>query len=251
MTATRRRKRRRKRNVVDLKRFVLCTVTLVLLAFVMLTVFNSPYFAVKHIRVIGNKLVPAKQIMTTMKPFEGGNIFLTKERAISRLMKQNPIVASAHIHRRLPRTIIVHVFERKAHFVLNTGTAMYVVDPGGAPFRIITTPDPKLPMVICGIPGRIVLGRPLSSPGFSSARECLLLSQSKKIPEVSKITVDQSGCLCLNVRDKFQVKLGRPEGLPDKFDVVQRVLKQVPDFYERGLYIDVTCPGEPALKYAE
>lgn len=234
-----------------MKRLVLCLVSLALLTELVLVFLNSPQFAIKQVWVKGNKVIPTQQILRQIPYAYGSNIFLIKERRISEIMKRNPIVATAHIHRKLPRTIIVHIFERKPHFVLNTGVALYEVDRSGVPYRIVKAADPNQSMVICAVPGKIVLGRPLKSPGFTFGRECLLLAQAKKISSAAKITVDQTGYICLNVRGKFQVKLGRPEQLSVKLGLVKRVLEQVPEFKQRGMYIDVTCPDAPALKFAE
>jgi cell division protein FtsQ len=222
-----------------------------LLVVIVATLFNSPQFMIRKVVIHGNKLVPTKQIAHDLGFANGSNIFTLRAKAIARTLTRNPIVASAHIHRKLPRTLIVEVTERRPHFTLNTGTALYEVDRGGIPYRLVKTADPAVSVIACAVPRKIVLGKPLRSPTVSTARECLLLMQSKKIFSAVKITVDQTGYLCLNVGDKFQIKMGRPEGFSGKLDVVQRVLKQVPDLVERGGYIDVTSPGGEAFKYAD
>lgn len=215
------------------------------------TLFNSPQFMIRKVVIRGNKLAPTQRIKRDLWFANGSNIFMVKGKVIARTLTRNPIVASAHIHRELPRTLIVDVTERRPHFTLNTGTALYEVDRGGIPYRLVKTADPNVSMIVCAVSRKITLGKPLRSPTVSAARECLLLVQSKKIFTAVKITIDRTGYMCLNVRDKFQVKMGRPEGFSGKLDVVQRVLKQIPDLVERGGYIDVTCPGGEAFKYAD
>jgi cell division protein FtsQ len=245
------RRRRRKRHFIDRWRVALCLASIALLVVIVATLFNSPQFMIRKVVIRGNNLMPARQIARDLAFANGSNIFTIKGKVIARTLTRNPIVASVHIHRKLPRTLIVEVTERRPHFTLNTGTALYEIDRGGIPYRMVKIADPKVSMIACAVSQRIILGTPLKSPTVSAARECLLLVQSKRIFSAVKITVDQTGYLCLNVGDKFQVKMGRPEGFSEKLDVVQRVLKQIPDLVERGGYIDVTSPGGEAFKYAD
>ncbi len=230
---------------------MLCLGCIALAVEVVMTLFNSPQFMIRKTIVHGNRLVPVRQVLQDVRFATGQNIFLVKDKAIVRTLTRNPIIASVHIHRKLPRTLIVDVTERRPCYVLNTGTAFYEVDRSGIPYRIMPAEDPGLSAIVCGVSERVILGKPLRSPTVAKARECLLLAQSKKIFSAVEITVDQTGCLCLNVRDKFQVKMGRPDQLSDKLNLVQRVLGQVPEFKQRGMYIDVTCPDAPAFKLAD
>ncbi len=242
------RLRRRKRYSVNVKRLLLIMLSLMVLALLIITLFSSPTFAIRKVLVTGNTLVPAKEVLQRVNFVMGGNVFLIKEEEVAAALKQNPIVATAHLRRKLPTTLLVQVIERKPHFVLNTGTALYEVDPGGLPYRLVKTADPNLSMIVCRIPGRVIPGKSLTAPAFVSARNCLLMAESRKVFGTVKITIDPTGYLCLNVQDRYQVKIGQSDQLAEKLDVAKRVVEQVSEFRQRGLYIDVTCPREPAFK---
>ena len=244
-------RRRRKRYAINKKRLVLSLILFALGVELVLVALTSPQFAIEKLKVTGTRVIPVSEVLRELSFMKGSNIFKVDERKVADLLKKNPVVADVRLHRRLPRTLIVSITERKPELLLKTGTALYDVDRLGIPYRAVVKVDTKLPLIACTISDRITLGRPLKSPAFKTARRCLLLAQAKKVFRPAKITVDQSGHLCLNVRDEFQVKLGTPEQLSRKLDLAEQVVEQIPEFRQRGVYIDVTCPDASALKLAE
>lgn len=244
-------RRRRKRRALRMKRLVLSLIVLALGAELVAVAMTSPQFEIEKLKLIGTRVVPTSQVLRELSFLKGSNIFKVDERKVAGLLKKNPIIADVRVHRRLPRTLIVSVTERKPHLILKTRGALYDVDRSGIPYRTVGQVDARLPLISCAVSNKIIPGRPLSSPAFKTARRCLLIAQTKKVFRPAKITVDQSGHLCLNVRDEFEVKLGTPEQLSRKLDLAEQVVEQVPEFRQRGMYIDVTCPDASALRLTE
>lgn len=245
------RRGRRKRYAIDKKRLVLSAVLLILGVELALAAFTSPFFAVKKIRPVGNKTIPAAEIVQRAKLPGNSNIFLVRKGAVASRLTKNPVVKEVRVYRKLPDTLLVCVEERQPHLVLSTAGVLYEVDSSGVPFRVVKRVGTKLPVISCTIPGRVALGKRLDALDFASAMECLLLAREKKIFRVTKITVDRNDDLCLNVRDEFQVKLGRAEQLSKKLDIAAQAMEQIPECRQRGKYIDMTCPEAPALKLRE
>jgi cell division protein FtsQ len=179
------------------------------------------------------------------------NIFLINKQALEQRVENEPAVKEVRLYRRLPNTLIVRVIERKPELILETSKALYEVDSEGVPYRIAKKVDSSLPLITCGMVGSIRLGQQLRTPEFLIARNCLLLAKNKKMFNVAKLSVDQSQELCLNVRDGYQVKLGRPEQLSEKLDIAAQAVAQIPEFRERGEYVDVSCPEAPAIKLTQ
>lgn len=241
-------RRRRKRHVVNKMRLAVSAVVLILVVELTVVALTSPLFAVKKVRVVGNKTVPSAEILRALRLSSDSNIFLVNKQQVAAKLEGNPVINHVRLRRRLPGTLIVAVVERKPRLILETGGVLYEVDSWGVPFRVVKRLNGKLPVISCAVPGRIALGKPIYAAAFDVARECLLLAQEKKIAGLLKITVDQNRDLCLNVRDEFQVKLGRPEQLSEKLDIAVQVREQIPEFRQRGEYIDVATPEAPAFK---
>lgn len=242
-------KRRRKRYRINAKRLIISLGLLALLVELIAVALTSPWFSVRKVKIEGNRLLPSARILALLELPPDSNIFLVKKQPLERRVARSPVVKDVRVRRRLPDTLIVQISERKRDLVLRTPTANYEVDASGVPFRTVAQPGTGVPVISCALQRRPVLGRPIREKRFLSARNCLLLVRAKKIFRVSEITVDPAGDLCLNDRDGFQVKLGRPEQLSEKLDKAALAVEQLPEFREHGEYIDVTCAEAPALKF--
>lgn len=240
------RRQRRKRYVINVKKLVLSFLLLLLAGEITWAAFSSPWFYVTKIKPIGNRLMSSKEVKERLNLPNHTNIFVIKKRTLISGVKKNPVVKDVRLYRLLPGTLIVQVIERKPVFVLSIGEKLYEVDHSGIPFRSVKNAYSALPVISCNVPCVIVGKRPNSSV-FNTAMECLLMAQKMKF-RVVKLSVDQSQDLCLNIRDGYQVKLGRPDRLVDKLDVAARTVDQIPEFRQRGEYIDVSCPEDYAFK---
>jgi len=242
------RKGRRKRYSVNRKRLALSFLLLLLVGEFVFAALTSPVFSIKRVKVMGNRMVPASEVVRRLNLPANTCIFRIDKQAMAGRVCENPVIKRVTLHRALPRTLVVRVTERRPDFLLKTSAGVYEVDSSSVPFRLVDKVDARLPVIECGLPRRPVLGRKLTGSTLNSARKCLLLAREKKSLRVAKITVDQNNDLCLNVRDGFEVRLGRPEQLSKKLDIAAQSVEQIPELRQRGEYLDVTCPDAPAMK---
>lgn len=250
-SAAGRRPVRRKRRMIHVRRFVLSVLLLLFGVELVLAVLTSPWFYVKTVRVEGRRTIPLAEIAGSLHVPPKSNLFLFQTERIVRKLELNPAVQNVVVRRRLPGTIMVQVFERRAQLILSSRGRLYAVDSDGLVFCAIKEPLPGVPVVQCSVPGRIAVGKKVEAPKFLAARRCLQLAEEKKNFRVAKITVDQNNDLCLNVRDGPQIRLGQAERLSEKLDIAGRAAEQIPGVGRRAEYIDVTCPEAPALKLRE
>lgn len=249
--AVHRRRVRRKRYIVNAKRLMLCILLILLAVEVALAAYTSPWFYVKHKRVVGNKTVSSSEILDRLQIPHNCNIFALNKREAESRLAGDSVVKEVRLYRRPPNTLIIRVVERMPDLVLSTGGKLYEVDSSAVPFRVVDEADARLPVLSCEVRERIILGQPLDDAAFNTGRNCLLLARAEKKLRVAKLTVDPKNYLCLNTTDGFQVKLGRPEQLSEKLDIAARAVEQIPEFSKSGQYIDVTCVEAAALKLAE
>lgn len=207
-------------------------------------VLKSPWFEIKNVIVYGRKLVAQEFVARRTRIPEKSNIFTFSMRSIADRLRPNPIIEKVTVSRRFPDALVVRITERKAYSVLSTRGQFYEVDAGGIPFRTVAAPDPKLPLLSCEVPQAVILGKQIKADDFLMATKCLQLARQLKEFPVGKITVDPNNDLCLNVQGGILIRLGQPQQLQDKLEKAQRTIQLVPDLE----YIDVTCPGAPALK---
>lgn len=241
-------RRRRPRSRVNYKAIAGYTLTTILVALLTYFALVSPMFYVKRVLVTGAKTVGNAAIVRAMDLSSTQNILLVAKRRIVARLLQNPVLKDAVIYRRLPGTVSVRITERDTDVVLDSGGKLYDVDDAGIPFRTSAVADPGCTAIACSVKERVVLGKPLKDDAFLSARSSLLLSRQHGGIPVTRITVDPSGELCLNVKDGFPIKLGRPERLPLKIKIIAKMLDEIPDVVQDGEYIDISCPEAPVYK---
>lgn len=241
-------RRRRKRYKINYPRLIISVLVLALIVELSSVIFTSPYFYIRHREVKGNSIISDKVIIDTLRLPANTNIFRVKKKSLADKLRKIPPIEEVRIGRRLPNTLKIWIKERKPFFILNANSKLYEVDSKGIPFRIVNAPTSKIPVITCNLSKRVILGVKPVSTYFDNAMKCLVLVQERESLQVSKIAVDQTGDLCLNERSGFKVVLGRQENLPEKLDIVVRILEQNPSFKQHGEYIDVTCPEAPAFK---
>ncbi|MDH7480678.1 MAG: FtsQ-type POTRA domain-containing protein [Armatimonadota bacterium] len=244
------KRRRRKRYVINAWRLTLSCLLFLLFLELVATAFTSPWFYITNIKVEGTKILSPKAVVQYLNIPPKTNLFRLQTRRLVKRLQCNPVVFRASVHKVVPGTLVVRITERKPILTLSANDKYYEIDRYSVPFRIVPKPSANLPLVICPAPRKILLGKPLKTQNFNSAIECLLLAQQKKNFTVAKIFVDQNGDLCLNTSDGLEVKMGRPNKLDEKLDIVESAMEQLPSARTGAEYIDVSCGREgSAIKY--
>lgn len=242
------RPKMRRRRSANHRRVVILFLMLVLGGVLGAVALTSPYLYVKKSHVLGLKTIPANDVLQRALIGNECNILRLPKGAIAGRVRTNPVVRDVKIYRRLPDTVVFRVAERSPECILDTGSAKFVVDASGVPFRRMQELVAGLPVIEYNMDKLPVLGRPIKADLFLSAMDVLHQVKARRVEEAGKITVDQSSCLCLNVGESLVVKLGRPVDLAEKVEIAAQTLKRLPELVERGEYLDVTCIEAPALK---
>lgn len=220
-----------------------------LLVEVVVAALTSPYLNITQIIVAGNITISDADITKVVDLPPDTNIFRLKVHGIIDDLLLNPVIKTVRLHRKLPSTLIISIVEREADSLLSASGVMYEVDNEGVAFRAPKKVNDSLPEISYDMPRRVLLGRQITDPAFVASRRCIELSRTVSPLQISKIVVAQNGDLCLNIHDRFIVKLGRPIGLEHKMEIASQVLIQIPRFRATGEYIDVTAPEAPAVRY--
>ncbi len=237
-------RRQRKHYSINAPRLILSLLLILLAGEAVLAVFTSPWFEISRVRTYGRRTAAAQFVKKNTQVPEKSNILRFDTRGMAARLCRDPIIERVTVSRRLPDTLVVRITERKARLVLKTHRKHYEVDEMHVPFRIVAEPNPRLPLLVCRVPERIVLGRPIKTHAFLIAANCLRVATQEKKFLVGKITVDQNNDLCLNDRDGLLIRLGQPQDIEDKLEKAMQTIDLVPDLD----YVDVTCPEAPAFK---
>ncbi|MGI4789082.1 MAG: hypothetical protein ACRYFS_09555, partial [Janthinobacterium lividum] len=81
------------------------------------------------------------------------------------------------------------------------------------------------------------------------AYRLLTLTQADPNLDGTKIVVDQNLNLCLNRKNRPQIRLGQPDALPWKMALADAALSAYGGaLSQRASYIDVSCPQQPVWR---
>ena len=214
--------------------------------------FANPALRVTKVRVDGARTLTPERVFAEARVPNRTNIFWMLRQPLAQRLAQDPVVDHASRRIRLPNLLILSVTERRPRATLAGGGRFWLLDPKGVPYRALDRPEPGLPIVQvapAALPQSVTLGRPLATAWVREAYRLLALVDGRPGLAGAKITVDKSLNLCLNRKDKLQIRLGQPDALPLKVALADASVTAEGGALARGAaYIDVSCPQQPVYR---
>ena len=235
--------RRKKNNLSESVFFIL----LVLVAVFIL--FQSPVFEVRQI-VVSGTTISAETIISVSGISPGQNIFKLDIKSAEKKIQLLPLVKVVNITRKLPATINVNLEERKAVGVLQITDGFTQVDDEGVCLRKIDIANSKMP-VITGVqvdfPG---IGKRMKSEKLSTVLNVVDELPGEILPKLSEVHIDDEGRIQLYMLDGIQCRLGLPEKIKQKGQILLDVLQELQPKGKKIEYIELTYYGNPVVKYS-
>lgn len=248
-TGNRKRPRRNKRRF-NFKRLIWPLVVLVSasgIGYGVAQLLTTPSLQVRRIEVRGTRLLSVSDVRADASAAIGENILTMSKKTIAKKILKRPEVLNVYVGRRLPRTAVLTVTERKAFVTVTNGSGFWLVDDRGLPFHRVGAPLKSVPLVQLPSGAKVALGKKAGSAGLLNAMKCVQASPSLA-GRITKISVDRAGNLCLNIGSDFYVKLGQPVEIREKMNKLSEILMAQPEIGQRVEYINVSCYQAPALK---
>ena len=107
-------------------------------------------------------------------------------------------------------------------------------------------PGANLPLVSCAVVSDLRAGHRVDTVGLAGALKVISDCKPRGGVRITKIDVDQSGELCLNMSDNVAIRLGQEEALPTKIDYIQRIYDDKPGIGSEVASIDLRWPESPS-----
>ena len=210
-----------------------------------------PALRVTQVRVQGAETLTTQQVFEEAQVPSRTNIFWMLRQPLTRRLEADPVIDHASRRIELPHRLVLTVAERRPWAVLAGDGAFWLLDKKGVPYRQLDGPLPGVPLVQAAagaLPETVVLGRPLGLSWLPDAYRLLALVQAAPALDAAKITVDQNRNLCLNSKDRLQIRLGQPDALPLKVALAAATVTANGGALARtAAYIDVSCPRQPVF----
>ncbi len=204
-------------------------------------VLQTPILAIKKITITGLRFSDKKVVNAAAQYLREKNILLVGKGPALKKIGSLSEVADVKIGRTLPDKIWIKVSERKPFAILSNGKENYMVDSDGFIFHELKCPIKGVPLIKMDLSNKLCLGKIGSADDAHSALLVLECAHRKKL-DVTKISIDHTGNMCLNITGKFYIKLGQPDELEYKISQVHNAIVGRPSVARDADYIDASCP---------
>lgn len=217
---------------------------------------RSSRFAIATIAVHGAHRVDPDELRAALPVRVGDNVFADLA-AIARVVRADPWVAAADVHRRLPDTLVIELREHTAAAVLEIGE-LYLVDASGHPFKraeIEAGEAEGLP-ILTGIDRASYAEYP--EPAAATARLAIAAHEGWRgagRPAIGEIHVDPHGGVTLHTYDRaVAIQLGalgsELAGRMRTFDTAWAALSDAERTRARAVHVDAR-PDHVTVAFAK
>jgi len=210
-------------------------------------VVQTPMLVVKEIKITGVTIADKAIVTKSAKSALGKNIITLHKTPILSQIRNLHEVKDVRISRSLPDKIWIHVTEREPDAVVVGPSGCCMVQLDGLVFHSVSKPVSGIPTVDVAKNESLKLGCKCNSPRVLYALSVLNYARKARL-EINKISVDQLGDMCLNMRGGFYVKLGQPDEIARKMSILRETLVYRPSIGKEAAYIDLSCPSAPVWK---
>ncbi len=223
--------------------WVVAVAALVLAGAVGYLVVAWPGFRPRHVRVIGNRIVPTAEILARAGVDPHRNVWLQNTGAMARRIESIPYVLTARVHRRPPATVIIDVTERKPFANLRALRDVALVD---ASLRVLQLGEgSSLPTLAYAGEIALVPGRTVDAESIRTLREILLALRAHDVDatEVSLTAGEVTAILPGGVR----VLLGDEIAAPSATALVEPILTRFALLGRPVRVLDLRSPTTPVV----
>ena len=211
---------------------------------------TSPALAIRKVRVYGLEGLPPVEQEQTRRALEVAqsvNWFRAPLRRLREDTRSLPWVRLASVERSYSNTLFARVTPRQPFLALKVGPTWYETDADGVPIRV-ARPDvaSRLPHVVLQQEWAIHAGYPVGDPALTASIQILQEWQQEHSARMAKIVIDQSGNICLNMRDGMKFQIGQAEDVAAKIALVKNIYARDPGIGQMLASVNLSCPSAPA-----
>ena len=224
-------------------------ITLLFIVAGAIALFKAPMFAVKNIKVTGNKMIKKDGVLDP-KVVLGSNIFLLDTNEVRGKVLENPYIQTVEVKRSIPDGIEVKVVERKMFYKIKLDEKIYVLNNELYIMDIIESDEELALVEIEGVKvdsimvgERITKSDELSRVAFELAEN---LIDKNKESIFSKIDLSDKNDVSI-YKGKIEIILGEVDNLDEKYEKAMVILNSGKVGLKEG-YIDISVPSQPVIK---
>lgn len=212
--------------------------------------FTTPLLHIQHIQVAGAEPLPPSEVARVLDAASlpnKTNFLLAPVNRVQTQVRALPWIRSANVHRHFPATVTVEMTLRESVAQVQTTNGRWEVDTNGLPIRAVRSEmASRLPLIVWQQPKAVQPGVVFGDHALQSALALSQWAQKETAVRLTKIEVDQSDNICLNMKDGIPIKFGPDSELESKQTLVANLYRRDPNIAQRIQEIDVSCPSDVA-----
>jgi hypothetical protein len=221
---------------------------------------TSPQFNIRQIHIDGIQTVSTKRVGIAASIPPGKNVFayLLQQRGplCSRVESCDPAIADASLALQLPNTLVLNIVERQPYAVLHLQNGpSYLMDSDRCAYHMIAPNMSDLPIItVPAATGVIVEGKPLPQDtddhvvaGFNLL-DLLANRQIGPLTDFREVVVDPYDNVNLRLDNELLIKLGQPDGMPQRLADLETALTAKPSLISEAQYLDFTTSRYAIMK---
>lgn len=230
------------------RRTILIGIFLLLIMESIGAILSSPRFNIHTIKVAGTTTCTSTEINSvrnSTKLLFNQNILRAPLMSVKHSLTSLPWVQSVSVGRYALNGVYVHISARMPVAILKVDDISWEISSGAIIIRSARKRDSIYP-VITSVVGGIRPGIQDPDPGVLTAIRLLTMIPISCPSNISTIKVDTLDNLTLIMHDGAVFKLGQPDDLQTKVDLINRIYSSTPNPAGKMLLIDLSCPSAPA-----
>lgn len=223
-------------------RRALSVLTVVVAAWGVAWVAQSPLFSVSSIEVVGARHAAVAEILDATRVYEGRPLVLIRSGRVAEALAADPWVKDASVHRRFPDRIEVRLIEREEVVAVPAAEGWRTVSDDGRIMQAVATAPDELATVsrevaVAGSVGEQVTDRLAGIVEFVTAMP---------VDSRGPLSIGMAGEELIAYIHGHRIRLGDPRNMAAKAAALVAVLED-PRLGD-GWLIDLIAPSRPAIK---
>ncbi|TET54996.1 MAG: FtsQ-type POTRA domain-containing protein [Actinobacteria bacterium] len=228
------------------KRFMIISVTAIILAAGAWLLYTSDFFSIHTIRVEGNRNITDKLVIEKSRIGRNDNLITLPVTKIAKRLASYNWIQKASVLRDWPDGVLIKITERKPLAYLDTEKGIFLVDKKG--FVIDKLSDLKIQSEIPKIDGlafkKIKVGKYIKNKTLKNALDAYYQVDKALRKEIFSITAKSVNELYFVVQG-VEIIYGKSEKNKLKNKVIKTILKQKK---EEISALDVRIPEKPVIR---
>ncbi len=201
-------------------------------------------FDAKHVRVVGNRVVPSALILARARVDRHENMWLQNTAAMAKRVDAIPYVLRTTVHRLPPSTVTIAVTERQPFAIVRSGNENALVD---VHLRVLED-DPtnvSLSTIVVSPATALVPGRFLTQPGIVAMREALVSLRAHDVNV--QVLEDNTDGVTATLAGGVQVLLGDESSIGTAAPLVEPILTRFALLGRFVQTLDLRSPTTPVV----